>query len=306
MVYGIIWHKDCERHQVPTQHPETPARITAIQDQLVAHGLDLFMPYTEASPATIEQLERVHGVAYVKRMFSLAESGEEHWLDPDTFFTQGTLTAALCAAGACVEAVDLVMKSNVRHQFCLVRPPGHHAESDSAGGFCIFNNIAVGAAHALETYGLERIAIVDFDAHHGNGTESIFRYEPRILLCTTFQHPFYPDRPFLSGNDHIVNVPLPAYTASGPFREAVTGHWLPALEAFRPQLVMVSAGFDGHTSDNMSQLMLTNEDFAWVSGQLTGIADKYAGNRLVAVLEGGYNLDTLGGSVLAFLQEYWK
>jgi acetoin utilization deacetylase AcuC-like enzyme len=306
MVFGIIWHKDCERHQVPTQHPETPARITAIQDQLVAQGLDLFMPCTEAPPATTAQLERVHSAAYVKRMFSLAESGGEHWLDPDTFFTPQTLTAALRAAGACIEAVDQVMKSEVRHQFCLVRPPGHHAARDSAGGFCFFNNIAVGAAHALATYGLERVAIADFDAHHGNGTESIFRDEPRILLCSAFQHPFYPDHPFVSDSDHIVNVPLPAYTASHPFREALTEYWLPALEAFRPQLVMVSAGFDGHTSDNMSQLMLTNDDFAWLSGQLTRVAEKYAGNRLVAVLEGGYNCDTLGGSVLAFLQEYWK
>lgn len=306
MVFGIIWHKDCERHQVPAQHPETPARITAIQDQLVAQGLDLLMPHSEAPPATIEQLERVHSAAYVERMFSLAESGGEHWLDPDTLFAPGTLTAALRAAGACVDAVDQVMNSDIRHQFCLVRPPGHHAGRDSTGGFCIFNNIAVGAAHALEVYGLERVAIADFDAHHGNGTESMFRDEPRILFCSAFQHPFYPDRPFVSDSDHIVNVPLPAYTASQPFRDAITEHWLPALEAFRPQLVMVSAGFDGHASDDMSQLLLTNEDFGWISGQLTRIAETYAGNRMVAVLEGGYNLDTLGGSVVAFLQEYWK
>lgn len=280
--------------------------MTAIQDQLVAQGLDLLMPRTEAPLATTGQLGRVHSAAYVNRLFSLAESGGEHWLDPDTFFTPETLTAALRAAGACVEAVDQVMTSNIRHQFCLVRPPGHHAERDSAGGFCIFNNVAVGAGHALETYGLERIAIADFDAHHGNGTESIFQDDPRILLCSAFQHPFYPDRPFVSGNDHIVNVPLPAYTASQPFRDTVSEHWLPALEAFRPQLVMVSAGFDGHASDDMSQLMLTNDDFAWISGQLTRIAEKCAGNRLVAALEGGYNLETLGGSVRAFLQEYWR
>jgi len=306
MAFGIIWHEDCERHQVPTQHPETQARISAIQDQLVAQGLDLFMPRTEASLATSEQLQRVHSAAYLKRVFSLAESGGEHWLDQDTFFTPATLDAALYAAGACVDAVDLVMKGNNRHQFCLVRPPGHHAERDSAGGFCIFNNIAIGAAHALERYGLKRVAIVDFDAHHGNGTESIFRDERRVLLCSSFQHPFYPDRPFVSDNDHIVNVPLPAYSKSQTFRQAVTEHWLPALKAFRPQLVMVSAGFDGHVSDDMSQLMLTNDDYAWISRTLTKIAGKYAGNRLVAVLEGGYNTDTLGGSVLAFLQEYWK
>jgi len=306
MAFGIIWHKDCERHQVPIQHPETQERITAIQDQLVAQGLDLFMPRTEASQATTEQLQRVHSAAYVKRVFSLAESGGEHWLDQDTYFTPETLDAALYAAGACVDAVDLVMNSNNRHQFCLVRPPGHHAERDSAGGFCIFNNIAVGAAHALACYGLKRVAIVDFDAHHGNGTESIFLDEQRVLLCSTFQHPFYPELPFVTDNAHIVNVPLPAYTKSQTFRQAVTEQWLPALKAFRPQLVMVSAGFDGHVSDDMSQLMLTNDDYAWISRKLTRIAEKYAANRLVAALEGGYNTDTLGGSVLSFLQEYWK
>jgi len=306
MAFGIIWHKDCERHQVPTQHPETQVRITAIQDQLVAQGLDLFMPRTEASQATTEQLQRVHSAAYVKRVFSLAESGGEHWLDQDTYFTPETLDAALYAAGACVDAVDLVMKGNNRHQFCLVRPPGHHAERESAGGFCIFNNIAVGAAHALAHYGLKRVAIVDFDAHHGNGTESIFLDERRVLLCSTFQHPFYPELPFVTDNAHIVNVPLPAYSKSQTFRQAVTEQWLPALKAFRPQLVMVSAGFDGHVSDDMSQLMLTNDDYAWISRKLTRIAEKYAANRLVATLEGGYNTDTLGGSVISFLQEYWK
>jgi acetoin utilization deacetylase AcuC-like enzyme len=306
MAFGLISHSDCVRHPVPIQHPEKPARITVIQDQLIAQGLDVLMPYTEAPFATPEQLERVHSANHLKHMFSLAESDEEHWLDQDTCFTSETLAAARRAAGACVKAVDLVMESQVRHQFCLVRPPGHHADRDHASGFCIFNNIAVGAAHALEAHGLERIAITDFDVHHGNGTESIFRDDPRVLFCSVFQHPFYPDIPFESSNDHIVNVPLPAYTSGPQFREAISNQWLPALEAFRPQLILVSAGFDGHTSDDMSQFMLVNEDFAWLGEQLTRIAETHADNRLIATLEGGYNLDTLAGSVLAFLNEYWK
>jgi len=306
MVFGLVSHGDCVRHPAPKQHPETPARITVIQDQLIAQGLDMFMPYTEAPLATREQLERVHSPAHVQHIFSLAESGEEQWLDQDTYFTPETLPAAQRAAGACLKAVDLVMTGNVRHQFCLVRPPGHHADRDKAGGFCIFNNIAVGAAHALAAHGLERIAIVDFDVHHGNGTESIFRDDPRVLLCSAFQYPFYPNAPLDTDNDHVVNVPLPAYTSGQPFREAVSRQWLPALETFKPQLVLVSAGFDGHASDDMSQFMLTNEDFAWIGKQLMTIAKTHADNRLVAVLEGGYNLDTLAGSVLAFLNEYWK
>lgn len=306
MTFGLISHNDCLRHLAPKQHPEKPARITVIQDQLIAQGLDILMPYTEAPLATSEQLKRVHSDAHVDHMFSLAESGEEYWLDQDTLFTADTLAAARRAAGACIRAVDLVMEGQVKHQFCLVRPPGHHAERDKAMGFCIFNNIAAGAAHALETYKLERIAIVDFDVHHGNGTEDIFKNEPRILFCSAFQHPFYPDYPFETNNPHIINVPLPAYTGSQEFRKAISDQWLPALNAFRPQLVMISAGFDAHISDDMSQFMLTNEDYAWIGEQLTRLANKHADNRLVAVLEGGYNLDTLAGSVLAFLHEYWK
>ena len=306
MAFGLVSHRDCLRHPVPIQHPEQPARISVIQDQLIAQGLDILMPYTEAPLATVEQLERVHSPAHVEHMFSLAESGGEHWLDQDTCFTPETLIAARRAAGACVIAVDRVMKNDVRHQFCLVRPPGHHAERERAGGFCIFNNIAVGAAHAFEVHGLERVAIADFDVHHGNGTESIFRQEPRVLLCSAFQHPFYPDTPIETDSDHIVNVPLPAYTSSEPFREAITNAWLPALESFRPQLLLVSAGFDGHMSDDMSQFMLTNEDYAWLGEKLTMVAEQHADNRLVAVLEGGYNLGTLAGSVLAFLHQYWK
>jgi acetoin utilization deacetylase AcuC-like enzyme len=306
MTFGLISHNDCLRHLAPAQHPETPARITVIQDQLIAQGLDILMPYTDAPLATPEQLKRVHSTAHVEHMFTLSDSNEEFWLDQDTRFTSDTLAAALRAAGACVEAVDQVMNTNVKHQFCLVRPPGHHAERDRAMGFCIFNNIAVGAAHALEHYDLGRVAIVDFDVHHGNGTESIFKDESRVLFCSTFQHPFYPETPFETDNTRIVNVPLPAYTSSEQFRQAITKHWLPALNNFRPQLLMVSAGFDGHISDDMSQFMLSNEDFAWIGEQLTRVAKTHADNRLVAALEGGYNLDTLAGSTLAFLHEYWK
>jgi len=306
MTFGLISHNDCLRHLAPENHPEAAGRITVIQDQLIAQGLDILMPYTEAPLASAEQLKRVHSSEHVEHMFALAESTEEFWLDQDTLFTADTLKAARRAAGACIKAVELVMESDIRHQFCLVRPPGHHAERNRAMGFCIFNNIAVGAAHALETYNLSRIAIIDFDVHHGNGTEDIFKNEPRVLFCSAFQHPFYPEYPFETESDHIINVPLPAYTGSKEFQDAITKAWLPALDSFKPELMLISAGFDGHVSDDMSQFMLTNHDYAWLGEQLTKVAKTHADNRLVAVLEGGYNQDTLAGSVLAFLHEYWK
>lgn len=304
MNFGLISHNDCVQYPAPAQHPENPTRITAIQDQLIAQGLDMFMPHNEAPLATHKQLERVHTKAYINRIFSLAEDDGDHWLDQDTCFNSQTLAAALRAAGSCVKAVDLVMTGDQRHQFCLVRPPGHHAGPDSGGGFCIFNNIAIGAAHALKTYQLERIAIVDFDVHHGNGTEAIFKDETRVLFCSTFQHPFYPDTPYIENSDHIINVPLPAYTSGQVFRSAITQQWLPAINAYKPQLIMVSAGFDGHVSDDLAQFMLTNDDYAWLSVQLSQLAETHADNRLIAILEGGYNLDTLAGSVVAFLRGY--
>jgi len=223
------------------------------------------------------------------------------WLDPDTAMNPHSAEAALHAAGAAVLGVDLAMSGEAGCAFCNVRPPGHHAERGRAMGFCLFNNVAVGAAHALEEHALERVAILDFDVHHGNGTEDIFAGERRILFCSTFQHPYYPYSGTGACADNVVNVPLPAGTDGKVFRDAVTEHWLPRVEAFAPQLVMVSAGFDAHREDELAQLRLVEDDYAWVTTEIKRLADTHASGRIVSSLEGGYALGALGRSVVAHL-----
>jgi acetoin utilization deacetylase AcuC-like enzyme len=210
--------------------------------------------------------------------------------------------AALHAAGAVVNGVDLVMAGEAENAFCAIRPPGHHAMRNRAMGFCILNNIAVGAAHALAHHGLARVAIVDFDVHHGNGTEDIVRDDARILFCSTFQHPFYPGCGADSGNEHVINVPLAAGTGGEAFRQAVSEHWLPALHQFRPQLLLISAGFDAHLEDDMAMLRLKEADYAWVTAEIKDIAERYANGRIVSALEGGYALNALGRSAVAHIK----
>lgn len=301
MTIGIITHHDCLLHDMGAHHPECPARLTAIDDQLIASGLNLFIRHYDAPLASREQLERVHAAAYVDEIFARAPQQGLIELDGDTAMNPHTLKAALRAAGAAVEAVDLVMSGELRHAFCAVRPPGHHAERARSMGFCIFNNAAVGAAHALAAHGLQRVAILDFDVHHGNGTEDIFRDDPRVLYGSTFQHPFYPHSGEVASGPNIVNCPLPAGSAGPAFHEAVYTHWLPALEAFRPQLILVSAGFDAHIEDDMAQLGLREDDYRWVTEKLLDMANRHAEGRLVSVLEGGYALHALGRCVVAHL-----
>ena len=207
-----------------------------------------------------------------------------------------TLEAALHAAGAAVKAVDLVMEGKAENAFCNVRPPGHHAGPDSAGGFCIFNNVAIAAAHALAHYGLTRVAIADFDVHHGDGTEAIFYNEPRVMLCSTFRHPYYPYKGAESGNAHIINVALAGGTSGADFRAAVSEYWLPALSDFQPELLLISSGFDAHLEDDMGGLALREADYVWVTEQLKAVAARYSQHRIVSVLEGGYSLNALGRS----------
>ena len=220
-------------------------------------------------------------------------------LDPDTYMGPHTLTAALRAAGAVVLATDLVLAGEATTAFCSVRPPGHHAERAQAMGFCVFNNIAVGAAHALRAHGLERIAIIDFDVHHGNGTEAIFRNEPRVLMCSTYQYPLYPYVVGAMEPGHMVNVPLPPGAGGAALRAAVEKQWLPELERFAPQLILVSAGFDAHRDDPLASLTFTDGDFGWVTATLLEVAERHAGGRLVCSLEGGYALHALGRSAAA-------
>jgi len=283
-------------------HPERPERLTAIEDQLIASGVADFVARHEAPLATDEQLARVHPVEYVRAIRDAApERGTVH-LDPDTAMNPYSLRAALRAAGAGVLGVDLVLSKKHSSSFCAVRPPGHHACRARPMGFCIFNNVAVAATHALEEHGLERVAIIDFDVHHGNGTEDIFEGDERVLMASIFQHPFYPYSGTDSPASNMFNVPLPAGAGGRELRKAVTEAWLPALDEFRPEMVFFSAGFDAHDEDDMAMLRFVDSDYAWVTQQVKAIADRYSGGRIVSMLEGGYSLSALGRSAVQHLR----
>lgn len=301
MTVALISHPDCTRHEMGQGHPECPGRLFAIQDLLVGTRLDSVLRHEDAPLATREQLIRVHDPAYVDRIFQIAPQVGYVSLDPDTLMCPHTVPAALRATGAVVRAIDLVMQKQVEHVFCAVRPPGHHAERGRAMGFCVFNNVAVGAGHALAHYPIERVAVVDFDVHHGNGTEQIFRNEPRVLLCSTFQHPFYPYSQ-VANHAHLVEVPLPAGTDGPTFRQAFKTRVLPALEGFCPEIILISAGFDAHREDPLASLRLDDSDYAWITRQIKDIAKRFAAGRIVSVLEGGYALSPLARSVAAHLQ----
>ena len=296
---AYITHPDCLLHDNGITHPERPQRLRVIREALLKAGLMDRLHLPEAPEATDEQLARVHTRRHIEHIRAQAPGpGQKVILDADTSMNEHSLSAALRAAGAAVEGVRQVIEEEVDSAFCAVRPPGHHAERDRAMGFCLFNNIAVGAAHALEHHGLSRVAIADFDVHHGNGTEDIFRDDPRVLYCSSFQHPFYPGLP-LAQRDHLVHTPLPEGTDGPAFREALRRDWLPALEAFRPELVLISAGFDAHHDDFLAGLALWEDDYAWITRQLMDVAARHAGGRVVSVLEGGYDLESLAHSVRA-------
>ncbi|KPK13873.1 MAG: deacetylase [Anaerolineae bacterium SG8_19] len=283
-------------------HPESPQRLRAIEEHLAANGVNGLLEHADAPAATREQLERVHESAYIDALERLAPTSGLVHLDPDTAMNCHTLAAARRAAGAVVHGTDLVIGGKAASAFCSVRPPGHHAEHARAMGFCLFNNVAVGAAHALAAHGLKRVAVADFDVHHGNGTEDIFRDEPRVLMVSTFQHPFYPYSGIEGRSERMVNIPLAAGSSGEQFRAVVERDWLPALEAFRPEMLFVSAGFDAHRDDGMAMLNLVEADYAWVTKALRRVAQSHARGRIVSVLEGGYDLSALGRSVAAHLK----
>ena len=303
MQTAYISHPLCLKHDMGTHHPECPARLHAIEDQLIASGLFGYLQHHQAPEASREQLLRVHTADYLDRIIAAAPQQGLVALDGDTLMNPFSYPAALRAAGAVVMGVDLVLAGEVENAFCNIRPPGHHAERSKAMGFCIFNNVAVGAAHALAVRGLDRVAIVDFDVHHGNGTEDIFAADPRVILCSTFQHPFYPYSGAESTSANLVDVPLKAGSGGVEFRAAVTEHWMPALEKFKPELVMISAGFDAHREDDMSSLALLEADYAWVTARIKEMASRHANRRIVSVLEGGYELHALGRSATAHIKE---
>jgi len=302
MLSAYITHADCARHDMGAHHPECPERLGAINDHLLVKGLlDYMIPY-DAPLATKEQLARAHASLYVSEIFDASPAQGLHAVDPDTNMCPHTLNAALRAAGAAVQATDLVLAGDAPTAFCCVRPPGHHAERSAAMGFCFFNNVAVGMRHALNVHGLERVALIDFDVHHGNGSEDIFRGDERVLMCSIFEKGLYPFNGENALGPNMVNVGLPSRSGSDAFREAVTTQWLPALDAFAPQLIYISAGFDAHREDDMGNLGLVEADYAWVTKELMKVADKHCQGRVISCLEGGYVLSPLARSVAAHVR----
>jgi acetoin utilization deacetylase AcuC-like enzyme len=300
---AFITHPSCMQHEMGPDHPECPDRLTAIHDQLIASGLEPHLARHDAPEATAQQLARVHDRRYVEAIDAAVPASGLHYLDPDTALNPHSVSAARHAAGAVVHAVDVVCRGEYQNAFCAVRPPGHHAESARAMGFCVFNSIAVGAAHALAEHGMSRVAIVDFDVHHGNGTEEMFTDDPRVLMVSTFQYPLYPYSGVDNPAANMVNIPLSAGSGGTEFRDAVRKHWLPALDAHKPELILISAGFDAHREDPLAGLALTEDDYAWVTREIAAVAKRHAKGRIVSSLEGGYALGALGRSVAAHVRE---
>jgi acetoin utilization deacetylase AcuC-like enzyme len=302
MAVAFVTHPHCLRHHMGDDHPEQPSRLRVIEDELHERGLYDLLLHCEAPRATVEQLVRVHPRAHVEALAARTPTEGLAHIDPDTWMCPDTFEAALRAAGANVLATDLVLTGVARRAFCNVRPPGHHAERSTAMGFCFFNNVAVAARHALDHHGLARVAILDFDVHLGNGTEDVFADDPRVLLCSTFQYPLYPSLNPPSVPGHIVNCPLPPGSGTDMFRSAVAERWLPAMDEFAPELVLISAGFDGHAEDDMAALRLSTADYAWVSEAACRAADRHARGRVVSTLEGGYDLRSLAQSATAHIE----
>jgi len=305
MTTAYITHGDCLRHDMGPGHPECPDRLGAINEQMRSSGLLDELQCLEAPLAGVSELKRVHRGAYVDLIFEHAPKEGLVQLDPDTAMNPHSLAAARRAAGAGMLAVDEVMARRVDNAFCAVRPCGHHATQVRSMGFCIFNNVSVAAAHALEKHALQRVAIIDFDVHHGNGTEDIFsapEWQDKVLMAGFFQHPFYP----YSGTDHpapnMINVPLAAGSDGAAAREAATRDWLPALHAFKPEMILISAGFDAHREDLLGGMALVEADYVWLTRELMAIAAEYSQKRVVSMLEGGYNLSALGRSAVAHVR----
>ena len=296
MTTAFVSHPAFLLHEMGPYHPECPERIGAITDRLIASGLDAHLHHYTAPEATDEQIARIHGAHYMQEVAEASPESGLCYLDPDTALNPHTLDAARHAAGAAVLAVDLIMRGECQNAFCAVRPPGHHAERGRAMGFCIFNSVAIGAAHAMAAHGLERVAVVDFDVHHGNGTEQIFEGDPRVLMVSTFQHPLYPYSGLQDPAPNMVNVPLAAGSGGEEFRAAVRDRWLPALAEHEPQMILISAGFDAHREDPLAGLQFVEADYVWVTQELVAVAQRHAQGRVVSLLEGGYALSALGRS----------
>jgi len=296
MPFAYVTHPDSLLHEMGPDHPDRPERVSAINDYLLAQGLlDFMLPYT-APAATRAQLERVHTTLHIAEFEASAPASGYRHIDPDTLMNVHTLEAARHAAGAAVIATELVARGEVATAFCNVRPAGHHATRAASMGFCFFNNVAVGIAHALAECSVERVALIDFDAHHGNGSEDIFAGDERLLMVSTFERGLYPYNGEVPTGPNLCNVPLEPYSEGAALRGAVTTRWLPALETFRPEMIFISAGFDAHREDDMSRLRWSDADYAWVTREVVEVAKRHAKGRVVSLLEGGYCLPALARS----------
>ena len=308
---GYYTHSVCSKHEMGEGHPECPERLGAIQDRLLISGLDLGLTPIEAPEAPLADIELAHDRMYVAALRGLSDrlieeqaAGGPNYahLDADTAINAHTWQAALRSAGAALAATDAVIAGELENAFCAVRPPGHHALRNQAMGFCFFNNVAVAAKYAVERHGLQRVAVVDFDVHHGNGTEDILSGDERVLMVSFFQHPFYPHSGTENPAANMLNIPVAAYTKGMDVRELVDTYWVPRLEEFKPEMIFISAGFDAHREDDMGQMGLTEQDYAWITDRIRTIALRHAKGRIVSCLEGGYSLSALGRSVEAHIR----
>ena len=299
-------HSDCRLHDMGPGHPECPQLLDAIADHLRATGLDVALDMRDAPEVDLADVRLAHSSGYVAEIQSaldmVARTGESRAFDPDTAACPATWRAVLRAAGAAVAATDAVLDGEVDAAFCAVRPPGHHATRHQAMGFCFFNNVAIAARHALDARGLSRVAIVDFDVHHGNGTEDIIAGDERVLMVSIFQHPLYPYSGAVPKGTNMINVPVPPYTRGMEVREMIDTMWMPRLEEFRPEMLFISAGFDAHREDDLGQLGLVEADYEWITRRVKDVADRHARGRVVSCLEGGYALGALARSVAAHLR----
>jgi acetoin utilization deacetylase AcuC-like enzyme len=308
---GYYTHSECWLHEMGAGHPECPDRLSAIQDRLLISGVDLALTPLQAPEAALAEIELAHDRMYIAALRGTSDRLQDDLqaggpayahLDADTAMNSHTWKAALRAAGAAVAATDAVLAGELENAFCAVRPPGHHAKHKQAMGFCFFNNVAIAAKYALERHGLKRVAVVDFDVHHGNGTEDILAGDDRVLMVSFFQHPFYPFSGAEKPAANMVNVPVPAYTKGMDVRELIETYWVPRLEEFKPEMIFISAGFDAHREDEMGQMGLTEQDYSWITHRVRQIALRHAQGRIVSCLEGGYDLSALGRSVEAHLR----
>ena len=308
---GYFTHRDCWLHEMGPGHPECPSRLDAIEDRLLVTGVGDALERCDVPEASLAEIELAHDPMHIAALQGLtdrleqelAAGGPEHrQLDTDTSINRYTFKAALRSAGAALAATDAVLAGELENAFCAVRPPGHHATRSQAMGFCFFNNVAIGVKYALERYHLKRVAVIDFDVHHGNGTEDILSGDDRVLMCGIFQHPFYPFSGDKEPAANMLNVPVAAYTKGMDIREIVEMMWIPRLEAFKPEMIFISAGFDAHREDDMGQLGMTENDFTWITMRIKDIARRYSKGRIVSCLEGGYVMDPLARSVEAHLR----